>query len=103
MTLHRPTQADLDRMSHAEKDALIMTLFDGFGDLQRRVEDLEGQRQKTSRNSSKPPSSDGLKKGPARPRKRGEKPNGGQPGHPGQTRRMSEQADAVVDLKPHGH
>jgi transposase len=103
MTLHRPTQAELDRMSHAEKDALIMTLFDGFGDLQRRVEELEGQRKKTSRNSSKPPSSDGLKKGPAQPRKRGEKPNGGQPGHPGQTRRMAEQANTVVDLKPHGH
>jgi transposase len=98
--LHSP---DLDRMSHAEKDALIMTLFDGFGDLRRRVEDLEGQRQRSSRNSSKPPSSDGLKKKPAQPRKRGEKPNGGQPGHPGQTCRMAEQADAVVDLKPHGH
>ncbi len=51
MTLHRPTQAELDRMTHAEKDALIMILFDGFSDLQRRVDELEGQRKKTSRNS----------------------------------------------------
>jgi transposase len=28
MKLQRPSQADLDRMSHAEKDALIVQLFD---------------------------------------------------------------------------
>jgi hypothetical protein len=56
MTLHRPTKAEHDRTSHAEKDALIRTLYDGFGDLQRRVEELKGQRKKTCRNSSKPPS-----------------------------------------------
>jgi hypothetical protein len=33
--LNRPTQSNLDRMSHAEKDALILSLFDvleGSGD-----------------------------------------------------------------------
>lgn len=57
MTLQRPTQAELDCMSRAEKDALILTLFDGFSDLQHRVGELEGQPKKTSRNSSKPPTS----------------------------------------------
>lgn len=71
MTLHRTTQAQLDRISHVEIDVLIMALFDGFSDLQLPVDELECQRKKTSRNSSKPPSSDGLKKGLDQPRKRG--------------------------------
>ena len=68
---NRPAQTDLDRMSHAEKDALILSLFDvleGFG---RRLKELEGKVEKTSQNSSKPPSSDGLKKEAAKPRKKG--------------------------------
>jgi transposase len=88
MKLQRPTQAELDRMSHAEKDALILKLFDLLEGLERRLKELEEKVEKTSRNSSKPPSSDGLRKGAAEPRRRGEKPSGGQPGHPGATRPM---------------
>jgi hypothetical protein len=100
MILQRPTQAELDRMRPAEKDALILQLFDVLEKLQGRVEALEGQVKKNSRNSSKPPSSDGLSKQPAQPRRRGERPSGGQPGHPGRTRRMVEEPDTVVDLVP---
>ena len=102
MKLQRPTQAELDRMSHAEKDALILQLFAALEMLQRRVDALEGQVNKNSRNSSKPPSSDGLRKKPAQPRRRGERPSGGQPGHPGQTRRMVDRPDEVVDVRPSG-
>jgi transposase len=102
MKLQRPIQADLDRMSHAEKDALIVQLFDVLEGLERRVGELEGKVEKTSRNSSKPPSSDGLRKASAEPRRRGEKNCGGQLGHPGSTRMMVESPDTVVDLRPHG-
>jgi transposase len=100
--LNRPTQTDLDRMSHAEKDALILSLFDvleGFG---RRLKELEGKVEKTSRNSSKPPSSDGLKKEAAKPRKKGERPVGGVPGHKGSTRQMVDNPDRFEDLRPKG-
>ena len=89
-------------MSHAEKDALILSLFDvleGFG---RRLKELEGKVEKTSRNSSKPPSSDGLKKEAAKPRKKGERPVGGVPGHKGSTRQMVDNPDRVEELRPHG-
>ena len=100
--LTRPTQAELERMSHAEKDALILVLFDLLGRHEQRLSELETLVKKTSRNSSKPPSSDGLKKGPAMPRKPGDKPLGGQPGHHGATRTLIDTPDAVRELRPVG-
>ena len=102
MNLQRPTQADLDGMSHAEKDALIGLLFEAVVSLEGRLKELEERVEKTSRNSSQPPSSDGLRKGAAQPRRRGEKPSGGQGGHPGETLRMVETPDVVVDVRPSG-
>jgi transposase len=100
--LIRPTQAELDSMSPAEKDALILLLFDVLARYEQRLSEVEGKVEKTSQNSSKPPSSDGLKKGPAKPRQRGEKPLGGQPGHLGATREMVDTPDEIRELRPHG-
>lgn len=81
---------DLDRLSHADKDDLIRALFAQVKALTAQVEaltvkvaDLEGRLAKNSRNSSKPPSSDGFRPKPKSQRKAGQKPTGGQKGHTG--------------------
>src|ERR1700722_10905516 len=68
-----------------------------------RIAELERQLGLNSGNSDKPPSSDGLKKKPARVsslRERSGKQPGGQPGHPGKTLRRSETPDATIDHFP---
>ncbi len=66
--------------------------------LATRVEQLEGQLAKHSGNSSKPPSSDGLKKKPApkSQRETGKRESGGQPGHKGEGLKAVEKPDEVV-------
>jgi transposase len=94
--LKRPNQSELDAMSHAGLCALITRLFDVLEDLENRLATVE----KNSKNSSKPPSSDGLKKGAAEPRHVGEKPTGGQKSHQGMTREMVENPDVIEALYP---
>ena len=69
-------------------------------DLEQLVRELQDQVAKNSENSSKPPSSDGLAKKPKIPGSQrassGRRP-GGQPGHPGETLRRSQNPDKVVN------
>jgi transposase len=102
---------DLDRLSHADKDDLIRALFAQVQLLTRQVEtlaakvaDLEGRLAKNSRNSSKPPSSDGLNRPkPKSLRQPGQNPSGGQKGHKGHTLKQVEHPNQVETHSPCGH
>ena len=66
--------------------------------LEARIAELEKRLGKNSSNSSKPPSSDGLKRTRSlRSNTSGRKP-GGQPGHPGQRLHPSPTPDVVIDV-----
>jgi len=91
------TPSSLSQLSHAEKDALILMLQEQIKALQEAVKQLQSQLHKNSRNSSKPPSSDGLNKpAPKSLRIAGEKPTGGQKGHPGSTLCKATEPDNIV-------
>ena len=70
--------------------------------LTARLAELERRLGLNSRNSGKPPSSDGLKKPPrvGSLREPTGKTTGGQPGHPGQTLRRTETPDATLNHYP---
>jgi len=72
--------------------------------LATRVKELEARLNKDSHNSSKPPSSDGLSKKPCPKslRPKGERPSGGQPGHPGKTLHLSEAPTKIIPHPPTG-
>jgi len=81
------------------ENAALKGLIEG---LQARIGELERRLGLDSSNSSKPPSSDGLKK-PARTmslREPSGKPRGGQKGHPGETLRQVMTPDVVINHYP---
>src|SRR5579862_3070551 len=94
------SQLNLSVLSSAEKDNLILKLFDELKKLQARIKELEGQLAKNSRNSSKPPSSDGLKKpNPQSQRKSNGRKTGGQKGHVGSTLEQVTDPDFIEEHK----
>lgn len=101
---------DLSRLSESDKDNLIVELWSQMAgmkklilDLQVQVEELQGRLAKNSRNSSKPPSSDGLNKpAPKSLREAGQRPSGGQKGHPGRTLKKVAKPDKTVRHEPPG-
>ena len=79
-----------------EKDILIQALMEELKFLKERVAELERRLGLNSSNSSKPPSSDGLRKPPSSLRSKGSKPSGGQKGHKGHTLTQVSDPDQVI-------
>ena len=76
------------------QDRIITQLTEKVAQLEARIAELEARLNRTSRNSSQPPSMDGYRR-PQSPRKKGEKPPGGQKGHKGQTLEMVENPEKI--------
>lgn len=90
---------ELLALARANPEAIVdyvLALEEQIRRLEARVTELEARLAQNSRNSSRPPSSDGLRKPPPRSLrdKSGRKP-GGQPGHPGHTLRAVATPDRV--------
>lgn len=82
-----------------ELEAKLLAAYALMDRLQAKIAELERRLNRDSENSSKPPSSDGLKK-PARSqslREKSGRPSGGQKGHKGETLRQAERPDRVVE------
>jgi transposase len=89
-----PTREEIHEAYLQGEEAIVALIERTIGQLAVRVAALEEQKAKHSRNSSKPPSSDGLKKpAPRSLRKRSGKKSGGQPGRPGHTLKAVEQPE----------
>ena len=97
---------ELGKLSHEEKDELIIRLWPlaalveelraQNARLQERVTELERRLALNSRNSSKPPSSDGMKPQPKSLREVGKRSSGGQKGHEGTTLKKAEVPDKII-------
>jgi len=110
-TCQRQNNQKINNYSRTDLENILKrvpyTLIDIILDLQeknvvllKRSEELEQRLRKNSRNSSKPPSSDGPgKPAPKSQRKKSGKKTGGQKGHTGHFLKKSENPDSVVTLK----
>jgi len=99
-----PTEEEVRAAARQGEDAVVELVFGLVNDwmailnqLEGRIQALEDQLAKNSHNSSKPPSSDGLKKKPTKRglRKPSGKKSGGQPGHEGHTLKAVADPDRV--------
>ena len=96
--LRLPSEAEVRAAFREGEEAVIQLFFETLGKLAERIQNLEDQLAKNSRNSGKPPSSDGYDQGAPRPkslRKRSRRKSGGQRGHPGETLKVVEKPDLI--------
>lgn len=93
--LRIPTEAEIRAAYRESEDAVVQLFYETFGKIVERLQKLEDQVARNSGNSSKPPSSDGLKKKPKSLRHKSGKKSGGQPGHAGYTLKAVSQPDHI--------
>ena len=94
---HLPSDEEIGAAYDQGKEAVIALIHQTVGQLAGRVQALEDQVGKNSRNSGKPPSSDGLSKpAPKSLRKRHGKKSGGQPGHEGHSLKVVAHPDHEI-------
>ena len=84
----------------AELEATIVQLREQLAQQGAYIRDLEAHLAKDSHNSSKPPSSDGLKRKTKSLRQQSGKKPGGQLGHRGETLHLVATSDEVVKHRP---
>jgi transposase len=98
--IHFPTEEDVRNAYHQGEEAVVALFREMIQNmiiLAERVQVLEDRLARNSRNSGKPPSSDGLNKpAPKSLRKRHRKKRGGQAGHKGYTLKAVERPDRIV-------
>jgi len=90
--MHTPNRDEIHAAYQQGEGAIVQLI----NQLIQELQTLQDQLNKNSKNSSKPPSSDGLKKPRTKSqRKRGNKKNGGQDGHVGHTLEPVEEPDHI--------
>lgn len=97
-----PFSAEAWAQTPVEVQEFIRVVLARLQALELEAAELREQLQRNSGNSSQPPSSDGPGVKPSPPRAKSGRKRGGQPGHPGTTRKLVplEQVKASYDLKP---
>lgn len=94
--LQIPSDDEICKVYEQGAEAVIALFHAVFGQIDTRLQTLEDRVSKNSKNSGKPPSSDGLNKpAPKSGRKRHGRKSGGQVGHEGQTLKAVSKPDHV--------
>ena len=87
----------LEALDEESLITLILSMQEQMAQMAEEIQALRDQLAKNSRNSGKPPSSDGYaKRRPKSLRRKGKRKSGGQPGHPGQTLKQVATPDHVM-------
>ncbi|MCC6985178.1 MAG: IS66 family transposase [Anaerolineales bacterium] len=95
-TIGLPSEKEIRAAYQEGEEAVILLFQTTFLVLAERIQKLEDQLAKNSRNSGKPPSSDGYDQpAPKSLRKRTRRRSGGQKGHTGETLKMVEKPDHI--------
>jgi len=90
---------DLMKLDKEELVDIIMTLLATIAELTAKVADLEARVNQNSKNSSKPPSTDGFNKPKSLRKPSGKKP-GGQEGHEGNGHKITQEPDEYIQHMP---